>query len=113
MPRFLIDANLPYYFSLWKDDDYIHQFELGQSWSDSQIWEYAKSADLVIVTKDADFYTRVLLSTPPPKVIFIRLGNMRLRDLYAYLFKIWPLVTEAIQNNRLVVVYSNRIEVMP
>ena len=40
MPKYLIDANLPYYFSIWKDGDYIHQVDLGDTWSDERIWEY-------------------------------------------------------------------------
>ena len=31
--------------------------------------------DLIIVSKDADFHQRSFLSAPPPKVVWIRLGN--------------------------------------
>jgi len=44
-------------------------FDLGESWSDFEIWRYAQENDLVIVTKDADFSDWVMLSEPPPKVI--------------------------------------------
>ncbi len=42
MPSYLIDANLPYYFSLWNNENYIHQNDLNNEAKDSQIWEYAK-----------------------------------------------------------------------
>lgn len=42
MARFLVDGYLPYYFSLWNDNDYIHQFDLDDTWTDKQIWEYAR-----------------------------------------------------------------------
>ncbi len=28
MPKYLIDVNLPYYFSLWNTLDYIHQNDI-------------------------------------------------------------------------------------
>ena len=42
---------------------------------DKMIWDYAKSFDFVIVSKDLDFLELSLLHGPPPKVIFLRLGN--------------------------------------
>lgn len=47
MSRYLIDVNLPYYFSLWEGDEYIHQKDINDEWSDSQIWEYAKNNNLM------------------------------------------------------------------
>jgi hypothetical protein len=38
MASFLVDVNLPYYFSLWHNDDFIHQLNLDDSWTDDQIW---------------------------------------------------------------------------
>lgn len=64
MPRFLIDVNLPYYFSLWNNPDYIHQIDINDSWTDTQIWDYAKDKGLTIISKDAGFTNRILLSEP-------------------------------------------------
>ena len=49
MALFLIDANLPYYFSLWNSDDFIHQKDINDEWSDEQIWNYAKENKLTII----------------------------------------------------------------
>lgn len=38
MARFLIDANLPYRFSLWANEASIRARDLGEDWSDSEIW---------------------------------------------------------------------------
>ena len=38
MPKFLIDINLPYYFSLWNSPEFIHQKDLNSKWSDEEIW---------------------------------------------------------------------------
>ena len=45
--------------------------------TDTGIWEIAKVLDLIIVSKDNDFRQRALLLGPPPKVIWLDLGNAR------------------------------------
>lgn len=58
MPRFLIDVNLPYCFALWSGEDFEHVRDMGETWTDTQIWQYARDHDMVIVSKDADFSDR-------------------------------------------------------
>ncbi len=43
---------------------------------DSDIWEYAKKENLAIVTFDADFYDISIINGHPPKIIWIRTGNL-------------------------------------
>ena len=43
---------------------------------DIDIWKYAKDHGFVIVTKDSDFEELSLLYGAPPKVIWIKLGNV-------------------------------------
>ena len=43
---------------------------------DSEIWEYAKKNNLTIVTFDADFYDISMINGHPPKIIWIRTGNL-------------------------------------
>jgi len=81
VPRFLIDVNLPYRFSLWAAVNFVHARDLGERWSDSQLSAYARERGLIIVSKDADFSDRALVSSPPPKVIHICFGNMKMRDV--------------------------------
>jgi predicted nuclease of predicted toxin-antitoxin system len=63
--------------------------------SDPDIWTYAATNGFVIVSKDIDFQQRALLYGPPPKVIWLRLGNcttaavadllrLRLADIQAF-----------------------------
>jgi predicted nuclease of predicted toxin-antitoxin system len=42
---------------------------------DLDIWQYAKSNQLLIVSKDSDLYQYSLVYGPPPKVVWIRRGN--------------------------------------
>ena len=108
--RFLVDVNLPYYFSLWHSKEFIHQSDIDESWSDTQIWSYAKEHNLIIITKYTDFYEYIMISDSPPKVIHLRIGNMRLKEFHQFLNEIWEEVREMILINKLVTVYPDRIE---
>lgn len=44
---------------------------------DSEIWNYATTNGLTIVTLDADFSEMAALIGPPPKVIWLRCGNQK------------------------------------
>ncbi|HYF67281.1 MAG TPA: DUF5615 family PIN-like protein [Ohtaekwangia sp.] len=110
MAHFLIDVNLPYYFSLWNSPDYIHQIDINDCWTDTQIWNYAKEKRLTIITKDADFTNRILLTEPPPQVIHIKIGNHKLKEFHALLSKIWADVLVLNNEHKLVTVYPDRIE---
>jgi predicted nuclease of predicted toxin-antitoxin system len=110
MAKYLIDVNLPYRFSLWKSDDYVHQTDIDDEWTDSQIWDYARTNDLTIITKDADFSNRIIFHRPPPKVIHIRFGNMKMNDFFLIVTKIWNDVIDLSENHKLVNVFRDRIE---
>ena len=43
--------------------------------SDNELWEYARDNVFVIVTKDSDFHELSILYGPPPKVIWLKIGN--------------------------------------
>lgn len=53
--------------------------------SDHDIWSFAKDNNFAIVTKDDDFEQRSVLEGQPPKVIWIRLGNCRTREIESLL----------------------------
>ena len=48
---------------------------------DSDIWEYAKKKNFAIVTFDADFYDISIINGHPPKIIWIRIGNLPTDEL--------------------------------
>ena len=110
MPKYLIDVNLPYRFSLWKDEDYIHQTDINDEWTDERIWDYAAQNNLTIITKDSDFSNRIIFHEPPPKIIHIRFGNMKMREFFTITTAIWGDVLELSENHKLVNVFRDRIE---
>jgi predicted nuclease of predicted toxin-antitoxin system len=71
MAKFLIDLNLPYYFSLWNSDEFIHLKDINEKFSDEKIWEYAEKNNLTIISKDCDFSNRILFKIPPLKLFIL------------------------------------------
>jgi len=63
-----------------------------------------------IITKDADFSNKIMYKTPPPKVIHIRFGNVKLQKLNEILDKIWLQIEEEVKVHKLVNVFIDRIE---
>jgi predicted nuclease of predicted toxin-antitoxin system len=43
--------------------------------TDARIWDYARDSGLVIISKDNDFRQRAFLYGPPPKIIWLSVGN--------------------------------------
>jgi predicted nuclease of predicted toxin-antitoxin system len=110
MAKYLVDANLPYYFGLWNNPDFIFIKDINDSWTDERIWQYALENNLVILTKDSDFSHKVLYHGAPPKVIHFRIGNLRIKEFYHLIQKIWPEVEALVSENSLINVYTDRLE---
>ena len=110
MPKYLIDANLPYYFSLWNTPDFIYQKDIDDTWNDDQVWNYARQHNLIIITKDADFSLKVLYKRTPPKVIHIRFGNLKIRDFHNTISNMWSTIERTIEESNLINVYIDKIE---
>jgi predicted nuclease of predicted toxin-antitoxin system len=83
--KLLLDENLsPRLCAALQDlfPDSIHVRDVGlASADDALVWDYAARQGLVVVTKDADFNQRAFLLGPPPKVVWIRRGNVSTRDI--------------------------------
>ena len=55
--------------------------------NDIEIWEFAKKEGYTIVTFDADFYDLSILKGCPPKIIWIRKGNLTTKEIIMALEK--------------------------
>ena len=60
---------------------HVTQTELPIPASDILIWQWAKTNDYTIITNDEDFFNLLLAKGYPPKVIMLRMGNQRTRNL--------------------------------
>jgi predicted nuclease of predicted toxin-antitoxin system len=48
---------------------------------DAEIWQYAKNNNYAIVTFDSDFYDISIINGIPPKIIWIRSGNLTTNEI--------------------------------
>ena len=55
--------------------------------TDSEICDYAKKHNYSIVTFDADFYDISVINVHPPKIIWIRSGNMTTKNIVQLLMR--------------------------
>ncbi|WP_420618642.1 DUF5615 family PIN-like protein [Candidatus Poriferisocius sp.] len=63
-----------------------HVVEVGlDTATDRAIWEYARDHGFAIVSKDSDFRQLAFLLGPPPKVIWLRVGNATTLKIFSVL----------------------------
>ena len=110
MKGFLLDENLPARLRFKPKLPVFPAAKAGKTPSDTQIWDYARRHDLVIVSKDADFSERIIASSPPPKVVHLRFGNLRKDEFHELLARVWPKVEMLLKSHKLVNVHADRIE---
>ena len=110
MKGYLFDGNVPSLVAFTPKLPIIPLSKVGRNPSDSRIWDFARTHDLVIVSKDADFSDRIITSSPPPRVVHLRFGNLRRNEYHALLARRWPQVESLLKTNKLVNVYIDRLE---
>jgi len=110
MKGFLFDENLPMRLQFSPRLLVVQASKVGRQPTDSQIWEFARKHDLVIVSKDADFSDRIITNSPPPRVVHLKFGNLRRNEFHALLARVWPQIETLLKSHKLVNVYSDRLE---
>jgi len=83
--KLLLDANIsrrliPRLSGTFPDSSHVALLGLDDT-TDEEIWMYALDHGFAIVSKDEDFHQRALVSGPPPKMIWVRLGNCTTSDI--------------------------------
>jgi predicted nuclease of predicted toxin-antitoxin system len=66
---------------------------------DTEIWEYAKKNNLLIVTNDEDFFNLSSFRGFPPKIILFRTGNQSRRYAEQLLINLKPRIEEFIESS--------------
>lgn len=87
--KLLFDENLspvlvPELIDAFPDSVHVREAGLATA-TDVEVWDYAASHDLPIVSKDSDFRQRSFLLGPPPKVVWVKLGNCTTVEIAALL----------------------------
>lgn len=65
--------------------------------SDAEVWNYASTNDLILISKDEDFGSMVL-QTPTAKLIWLRVGNCRKTLLLDLFLRVWPRIIERLES---------------
>ena len=110
MPIYIIDENLPATLPIWNNNRFIHILEISDKFSDSDIWLHALNNQLIIITKDADFYNRYLSSEISPKVIWIKTGNKKKKIFYSFIEQIWDEVEAMLSLSSFIIIDEEKIE---
>jgi predicted nuclease of predicted toxin-antitoxin system len=94
--KILLDHNLPPRLALVlakSFDTAFHVMDLGlERAHDRDLWQYARDHGFTLMTKDKDFYHLSLLYGPPPKVIWLRTGNMTAQALIEFVESALPIL---------------------
>lgn len=110
MAVYIIDENLPSTISIWNNEKFIHILEISENFSDSDIWQYAINNNLIIITKDVDFYNRYLSSAVSPKVVWIKTGNLKKKFFLQFIEDVWSEVEEMLRLSSFIIIDEEKIE---
>lgn len=85
MTKLLFDQNISYRICKKVKADFPDSFHVSDcqllDTEDIEIWSYAKKNELTIVTFDADFYEISIFKGHPPKIIWLRTGNLTTNEV--------------------------------
>ena len=115
--NFLVDAHLPPALGQWlrtAGHDAIHASELPakNQTTDTVINEISAQQDRVVISKDTDFYYSHVLTGKPHKLLLIRNGNIRVRDLRHLFQQHLPAILQALETNSLVELDHSEIRIV-
>ena len=110
MKGYFFDENLPSRLRFTPGLPVFTVSDLGPSPTDTQVWEFARQRELIILSKVADFSDRIIVQSPPPWVVHLRFGNLRRQDFHSLLARRWPQIESLLKTHKLVNVYADRVE---
>ncbi|MEM9675319.1 MAG: DUF5615 family PIN-like protein [Bacteroidota bacterium] len=85
--KFLIDAQLPVKMceilqSLGLNAIHVDDLPKGDETSDTDISTYADQHELIVISKDTDFYHSHMILRKPERLLLITTGNIKNRQLF-------------------------------
>ena len=105
--KFLVDNQLPSALARFlaaRGLDCQHVFDLGLARaSDAEIWGYASEQQMVLISKDEDFFHLAGRSPAGVRLIWVRLGNCRKQALLATIESLWPRIEACLEAGEQVV----------
>ena len=109
--KFLVDANLPRKFTWFNSDDFSFAHDWGDSFPDKEIWDHALKNDLVILTRDSDYFYWMLQAKISPKVVYFKLQQQGRKELEEYFSLNWEQICDLIKIHRMVIATTDSLDV--
>lgn len=99
--KFLVDNQLPPALARFIVSEFsaeaLHVSDVGlKDASDAEIWRFASSNDLILISKDDDF-TRLFLVSDTCRLVWIRVGNCRRRELLDVFRRVWRSMVDRLE----------------
>ncbi|MCB0594692.1 MAG: DUF5615 family PIN-like protein [Lewinellaceae bacterium] len=112
--KFIIDAHLPkaigsYFIELGHETVHTSDLVLGNKTDDQDITKIANEENAVVISKDNDFYHSFLLFRKPPKLILVKVGNMKLADVKALFQREAEKLLDLLGNYDLIELHKDKI----
>lgn len=85
--KFLVDAQLPpllceIFEAAGFNSIHVDSLPKGDETTDQEITSYADSNNLIVVTKDSDFYHSHMINGAPKRLLMITTGNIKNHELF-------------------------------
>jgi predicted nuclease of predicted toxin-antitoxin system len=115
--KFLVDAHLPASLCALLQaagHDAVHTSQLvaRNKSTDPVLNELSLTEQRVVISKDTDFYYSHLLHQRPYKLLLVRTGNIRVRELKELFQRHLPSIVLALENNSLVELDRTTVQVV-
>jgi len=103
--KLLFDQNISYRITknlpaLFENSSHVKTEGLINA-SDYQIWKFARLNGYTIVTKDSDFNDLYLIRGYPPKIIWLKTGNLKTDELVKILQEHYDNIKDFLENENL------------
>ena len=109
--KFLVDANLPRKFTWFTSADFSFAHDWGNAFPDKAIWDYALKNNLIILTRDSDYFHWIIQSKVAPKVVYFKLQQQGRKELEAYFTLHWKQICKLIETHKMVIASVDTLEV--
>ncbi len=103
----IVDAQLPVKLceilkKLGATPIHVQELPKGDETGDAEIIQYADKYDLIVLTKDSDFYHSHMTVGKPNKLLLISTGNIKNRQLFDLFRDNILLISDSLSKNRFV-----------
>jgi predicted nuclease of predicted toxin-antitoxin system len=113
--KLILDAHLPSSLAQYfHGHDVVHTSALpeGNLTTDATINQISLLEDRALITKDSDFYNSFVANRQPKKLVLVKLGNMRLKELKAYFERNAVQLISLLEDHSFLILEASKIRVL-